>query len=219
MYFPLNGGFIGALGITDQMASIIQLPALYISLALYTYGYGKQLSALAHSRLLPSFMGWKLPNSKIPYISLLVGSVVGIVLLFFLTKVMNCGYYSPETYVWWNAAMMASYFTFMIVFASFIIFRRKYSNLRRSFTNPLGMYSAIYGIISFSLLFVGLMAFSGDEYRAFQYFVVFMVVCSIYYFSYAKWYQTFSEEEQNILFIVYLMKGNCFRSIRIFFLS
>lgn len=207
-YFPLNGGFITALGMNDQTASIIALPSLYIANALYIFGYGKQLSALAHSNLLPSFMGWTLPNSKIPYMSLIVGSVLGIFLLFILTHVMKQTYYSVETTAWFNAALLGSYFTFIISFISFIIFRVKYPNLKRSFFNPLGIIGAVIGILSFLLMSVGLVGFSADDHKSFQYFLSFIGICTIYYFVYAKRHQRFSKEEQSVMFIVYLIKGN-----------
>jgi ethanolamine permease len=208
-YLPLNSGFSNALGISDHMATIISLPALYISNAIYIFGYGKQMSALAHSKLLPSMLGWTLPHSKIPYVSLIVGSLFGMVVLVILVKGYGYTYFSSAINNCFNSALMGSYFTFMVMFVSFIIFRRKYPNLKRGYTNPLGLYGAIYGIISLSFMFAALIGWSNDDYGAVKYFACFIGICSVYYFGYAKYRQIYSEEEQNILFVVYLIKGTC----------
>lgn len=206
-YLPLNTGFMNALGIDDRMATILSLPALFISVAIYIFGYGKQICALSHSRLLPSFLGWTLPRSKIPYMSLITGSLIGLFLLLLLVKALDLSYDSSVMNDSFNAALMGSYFNFMVMFVSYIIFRIKYINLKRHFRNPLGIYGAIYGMISLTFIFIALMGFTSDTFGGFIYFLCFISICTIYYFTYARYRQVYSMEEQNVLFVVYLMKG------------
>jgi ethanolamine permease len=206
-YLPLNSGFRNAFHMDDHMATLISLPILFISNAIYIFGYGKQMKALAQSKLLPSFFGWTLPNTKIPFMSLIIGSLFGLLLMVILVKGFHFSYYSNTINDLFNAALLGSYFTFLITFISFIIFRRKFSSLSRGFRNPLGIYGAIYGIISLLFLWVSVIGFSDDRYDALIYVVCFLAICSIYYFSYAKYVQVYSEEEQNVLFVVYLIKG------------
>lgn len=205
--FPLNSGYMYSLNIPDKMATILSMPALYISNAIYIFGYGKQLCALSKSKLLPSFLCWTMKDSNIPYMALLTGSLIGFMSLVILIEACGMNYFSQPIDNLFNAALMGSYFTFMTMFISFIIFTIKFSNLKRTFRNPLGIFAAIYGMIGLSFMFSGLIGFTGDHFQAVQYFAVFIGICSVYYFCYARYRQIFSDEEQSILFVIYLMKG------------
>eukprot|EP01040_Poterioochromonas_malhamensis_P003121 gene3121-3322_t len=205
---PLSSGFSNAFGINDQMASLLSYPGLYIANALFVYGYGKQLSALAKSRLLPSFFGWTLKGSNIPYMALLLGSIIGYAVLIILSQGLGYDYDSELTNELFNASLMGSYFTFEVMFASFLMFRFKYKNIARSYTSPLGIYGAIYGMLGFGFLFASAVVFANDDYRTFLFFIGFIVISSIYYFLYAKYTQIFSEDEQAVMFTVYLLKAN-----------
>ncbi len=210
---PLNSGFTNAFGISDQMATILSYPGLYISNALFIYGYGKQLSALANSRLFPACFGWTLTNSAIPYFALLVGSLFGYVILVILNKGYGCDYDSDAITYLFNAALMGSYFTYEVMFVSFIIFRYKYSTLTRSFTNPLGIYGAVGGMTGFGFLYASVIGFEDDHYLTFYLFIGFIVLASLYYYFFAHYRQTFSEEEQTVMFRIYLMKGKIFMKV------
>ncbi len=214
---PLSSGFSNAFGINDQMASLLSYPGLYIANALFVYGYGKQLSALAKSRLLPSFFGWTLKGSNIPYMALLLGSIIGYAILILLSEGLGKDYDSEFTNELFNASLMGSYFTFEVMFASFLMFRFKYKNIARSYTSPLGIYGAIYGMLGFGFLFASAVVFANDDYRTFLFFIGFIVISSIYYFLYAKYTQIFSEDEQAVMFTVYLLKGKeCCKSSFVF---
>lgn len=203
----MNSGFTNSFGISDQLATILSYPALYISNALFIYGYGKQLRALAKSRLLPSYFKLTLTDSAIPYVALIIGSIIGYIMLVVLTKGYGYTYDSHLINQLFNAAMLGSYFTFIIMCISFIIFRYKYSNLSRSFRSPVGIYGAIYGICGFCFLSTSIIGFTEDNYYTLYFFIGFISIISIYYYYYARYHQVFSEEEQSIMFIVYLMKG------------
>ena len=204
---PLNSGFSNAFGINDRMATLFSYFALYISNALFIYGYGKQLSALGKSKLLPTFFSWTVPHSKIPYMALIVGSLCGFIPLVIIVTACGYDYNSPIVNNLFNMAMIGTYSTFMIMFVSFIIFRTRYDTLPRSFTNPLGIYGAIYGMIGVSFLLVSIIGFSDDDYLAILYFSVFLGLITMYYFMYARYNQVFSDEEQSVLFVVYLLNG------------
>jgi ethanolamine permease len=203
---PLNSGFMNAFKISDREASILTLPLLYISNSLFIYGYGKQLRAMAKSKLLPSIFTRTIKDTNIPYVALIIGSIIGYVIMVIFHS-NGIGYTSPITWNFWNACLMGSYFTFMVMFFSYIIFNVKYSNLHRKFRSPLGLAGGIYGVIAFCFFYSGLIGFSNDNYVGIQYFLVFIGVVSVYYFTYARYRQCFSTEEQAILLVVYVMKG------------
>lgn len=204
---PLNSGFTNAFNISDQMATLLSYPGLYISNAIFIYGYGKQLCALGKSHLFPPILGRTLTDSNIPYVALVVGSLIGYTVLIVLTQEYGYNYDSDLTNELFNVALLGSYFTFEILLISFIIFRYKYNNLKRSFNNPLGIISAVYGMIGFGFLSSSLIGFSTYQYKPIIYFVVFIGICSLYYFLYGRHHQIFNEEEQSVMFLVYLLKG------------
>jgi ethanolamine permease len=204
---PLNSGFMNGFQINDQWATIFSLPGLCISQATYIFGYGKQLRALAKSKLFPTFLSWTFKDSYIPYMALLTGSLLGFVVLLVLIKGLGMNYDSQPIDNLFNAALMGSYFTFMIMFVSYLVFTFQYANLARNYRSPLGVYGAVVGMIGMSFMFSGLVGFTNDNFGGLIYFFVFIGICSVYYYFHARKRQMFSQEEQDVLFEVYLMSG------------
>jgi hypothetical protein len=91
------------------------------------------------------------------------------------------------------------------MFISFITFRRKFSSLPRFFTNPFGVIGAVVGMMILFLSFIGLAA---SFYWNFPYFMIYLLVLSLYYYFFEIKTQIFSEEEQSIMFAAYLIKGS-----------
>jgi hypothetical protein len=217
---PLNSGFINGFQINDQWATIFSLPGLCISQATYIFGYGKQLRALAKSKLFPTFLSWTFKDSCIPYMALLTGSLLGFVILLVLIKGLGMNYNSQPIDNLFNAALMGSYFTFMIMFVSYLVFTFQYANLTRNYKSPLGVYGAVVGMIGMSFMFSGLIGFNNDNFGGLIYFFIFIGVCSLYYYFHARKRQMFSQEEQDVLFEVYLMNGKrvmCYFTVVSFF--
>jgi ethanolamine permease len=204
---PLNSGFTNTFPtVTERTATVFAYFPLLASVSIYTFGFAKQLKALGSSKLLPPFFAWTIQGTKIPYMSLLIGSALSYVLL------MIC-YFRNETYALsglpdgiYLTGFMCTYFAFIIVLISFIIFRLKYYNLTREFTSPLGIGGAIYAMCGFLLLLYTLIRYAVGKYLFAKIFFWFSGIITVYYFFYARHRQTFSEEEQKVLFVVYLMQ-------------
>lgn len=211
IHLPLNTGFSNALGLNDQYATLFSYLALYISNALFIFGYSKQLKSLGKSKLISTIFTWTLSSkdhySEVPYISLLVGSAIGYLLLLILIIGLNMNYDSYLINQLFYSSMIGSYCTFFIMFFSYIIFTYKYNNLKRSFHNPFGIISAVLGIIGLTFMSVGLIGFMDEEHISMVYFIGFVFVISIYYYFYARYHQIFSDEEQKVMFVVYVVKG------------
>jgi hypothetical protein len=231
----LNQGFMKAFGISDRLATILSLPALYGTTALFIYGYCKQLKSLSRSKLIPTPFSWTLPNSNIPYFNLLVVTTFNYALLIMIhTALSSADSNTGNIYLLYSflvsycfamllfflflgsfssfiaaltifyISFLGTFCTYFIMFISFITFRRNFSSLPRCFTNPFGIIGAISGMIVLFLSFIG---FAASFYWNLPYFLIYILVLSLYYYLYARKTQTFSEEEQSILFAAYLIKG------------
>jgi ethanolamine permease len=206
--FALNSGFRNGLGITDRMATIFSYVLLFVSTSIFVYGFGKQLRALGNSKLLPSFFAKSfLPNSTVPTHALLIGCCFGFIILLIAFFMHQTDSYSPMMVNLYSAGLMGTYSIYIIIFFSFIVFRKKYPNLERKFTNPLGILSAVYGMVIAFIMLMIVMIFASVRFEGLKTFVIFTALMSLYYYFHARYRQSFSEEEQKVLFVVYLMKG------------
>ena len=162
---------------------------------------------MAKSKLLPSAFTWTIKGTHIPYFALILGSVAGFTVMLIFDLGFDIGYSSQVAINTFNAALMGSYFTFMVMFISYIIFSIKYPTLNRRFRSPFGLIGGIIGVIAFCFFYAGLIGYSYDEYGGVKYFSVFVAIATVYYFAYARYHECFSTDEQNILLVVYVIKG------------
>jgi ethanolamine permease len=212
LYFSkssLNSGFKNSFHINDRMATVFAYFPLLAAVSIYVFGFAKQMKALGQSRLLPSCFGWTMKDSNVPYVSLIVGCSVGyglLLLAYFLGEVYTGDSLPFALYI---TAYIGTYTTFILVLISFIIFRVKYYNLKREFVNPLGITGAVYGICGMLILLYILFRYSSKEYTDVIIYCCFIGIVSIFYLVYSRTRQTFSEEEQKIMFVVYLMQCKC----------
>jgi ethanolamine permease len=206
----LNSGFSNGFGISDQAATIFSYPLLFISSSVYIYGFSKQLKALGNSHLLPAHLGKTLPNTKVPYFAVLLGCFFSFFILLISYFINQDDTYSPMMYNIYAAAIMGTYFVYLMTFISFIVFQKKYPTLERKFRNPWGTPSAVYGILILIVLLVIVVGYSSAQFDGLKIFVCFTGIMSLYYFCYARYQQTFSEEEQKVLFVVYLINGEIY---------
>ena len=80
--------------------------------------------------------------------------------------------------------------------------------MTRSFTNPLGDYAAIYGIINFVSAGIGVIFYSSMNPLFLVVLGGYLVVASIFFWVYLVHNQKFSEEEKQIMFKAYLINAN-----------
>jgi ethanolamine permease len=206
---PLNSGFVNTFKITDQMATVFAFVPYMATVSIYVFGFAKQMKALGASKLLPPIFSRTLGESNVPHVSLLVGCAFGYGLLliaYFRGEIYTTSSLPVAVYI---AAYIGTYLTYILVLISFIIFRVKYWNLKREFTSPLGIAGAVYGICGMLVLAYILIRYSSKSFTDVKIFACFVGIISVYYFLYARYKQTFSEEEQKVMFVVYLMQCKC----------
>jgi amino acid transporter len=164
------------------------------------------MKALGNSKLLPAAFGWTLEGTKVPYVSLLVGCAVSFGLC--MICYFRVEYYplSPLPSVLYLCGFICTYSSFIIVMGSFIVFRIKYYNLKREFTSPFGIAGAVYAMFGFILLLYILFKYTVGQYTYLKIYAALTGIAILYYYFFARNWQTFSEEEQKIMFVVYLMR-------------
>ena len=197
---PLSDGYSRAFNISKRAASLLALPGVYATAFGFMFLYGRQMSSMAKSGLFPVALKQTFGPSKTPYVALLSGSAIGYCILIIL-------YFSYRRLLssLFNICILGSFFVYLHSFASFIVFRYKFSQLERNFTNPLGVCSAVWGMFVFVVSFIGVAAFQNDNQEAIVIFVVLLCVCSVYYYVVACKRQYFSSEEQSIMFVTYVI--------------
>lgn len=167
------------------------------------YCSGKQIHALTKSGLMPTFLDKTVPVVGTPCLCFLLSGLVGMLLSIYT-------YYNTEILSSIQSlSLLTVFITFIVTFIAYIVFRRKFSSMQRSFVNPLGDFAAIFGIVNFMLASIGLIFYS--ERGQPVYLIVlalYLVVATIFFWTYLVKNQKFSEEEKKLMFKAYLINAN-----------
>eukprot|EP01031_Cornospumella_fuschlensis_P028969 gene28969-34960_t len=167
----------------------------------------RQVSSMANSGLLPRCLRAPLqPLVPAPLLSCLIPWATVFVVMICL---------SLDAFRWpdnsFYVSVVASYLLHLFVCSSYLVFKRKYTGLDKPFINPLGIYAAIYAIFVFSLGLIFVLAGGKGGERVLRGLVfsggVFFVGM-VYYMYSARANQCFSEEEQKVLFVAYVINAN-----------
>lgn len=207
---PLTHGLQHTFQISEEAATLLNIPSLLATNLGFLYCYGKQAASISKSGLLPSLFQYEIPKMESPIIALLIGSLFS-----FMLNII--AYYSDElTINLTDITSLASYFIYLSAFYSYYLFKTKYSTLNRSFVSPLGNVGALIGTVIFLASIVSVVGFQGSNRIPIICCVGFFVVISVYYFAFMAKKVQFSEEEKDQMFKAYLINGKFyFRSYEI----
>ena len=206
--FPVVHGFVCAFKMSYHNATWLSLPSIFGSLFGFMFASGRQMTAMAHSGLLPAVIQGKDDSKFNSNRALLLAAAIVICISLWMDYVESDDV--NDIYYW---AWLGSYFVYMFTFISFIEMRSKFSILQRHFVNPLGICSAVVGMCIFSINFISVVGFQGQHSGVMNRvhpilgFGVCAIIALIWYFVYAKYNQCFSAEEQKIMFSAYIIKG------------
>jgi amino acid transporter len=196
---PLDNGFTRILSLTSEMALILSIPATFATGFGFIYGYGRVILSMARSDLFPSILSHTYGKFKTPYMAILAGSFLAHVLVIVV-------HFVPEIEVYlFNVTVLAAFTAYNSQFVGFLLLRSRFPDQERLFTSPLGIFGALYGMTVFTLATISVIGFQNDGSTAFIIFIMIIVICSIYYFAYAKKRQGFSEEEK-FIFVLQIVK-------------
>eukprot|EP01031_Cornospumella_fuschlensis_P051573 gene51573-63059_t len=106
---------------------------------------------------------------------------------------------------------MCSYVVHLCTLRSYLTFRAKYSSLERAFVLPRGPLVALLGMLVFSLSIVSFLRNPVFLLRTIGLFLLLLVALTGHYVLAVKTRQGFSEDEQRIMFVAYVINSNAAR--------
>jgi amino acid transporter len=113
--------------------------------------------------------------------------------------------------------MMIVYSTLIVgvfIMLAYLQFRKKFDCLETTFRSPLQSYGAVYGGGIFCVAISYTIAKQRNDVNSIIGIVVYLVALSMYYFYAARRSQCFSEEEQKVMFVAYVINANIKSKLR-----
>lgn len=199
---PFHYAYAARLGITTQVAKALSVPALFASSSTFIYVYGKQLRSMSESGLFPLVLKHTYGPEKIPYVALTLGALLCLA-LFSLAEYLQ----EVVLFVFIVCASSAAVFVDVVLLLGFLRFRRNHASLPRQFRSPLGLFGAGYGIVILLLIFATSIGLYADAYLTVIILFFYLGGMSVYYHYQVKPTQSFSDEEQKVMFIAYVING------------
>eukprot|EP01038_Epipyxis_sp_PR26KG_P001928 gene1928-2727_t len=168
------------------------------------FAYGQQISSMSRSGLFPKLLGKSYGQQNTPYAALITGSIISYFIM------LACHLTDNADFIFqiFSICIIGSFAVYISLLVCYIIFKTKFSSLQRKYTSPFGIYSAVYGIIVFSIALVAAAFFQDDGYSGFTIFSGIIVVVTLYYIFVARTTQYFSDEEKAVMLIGYVIKSN-----------
>lgn len=203
---PFNSTFMLVFKISTQTATILTLPATYATAFGFIWCYGKLISAMATSKLLPPILSQATETSETPYIALIGGSCLS----YALCVLVYC-FPTIDDYLF-SVCITCAFMSYTGQCIGYISLKLNYRNIKSSnFHSPCGIPGALYSMCVWILGIIAIAGFQGHNGAEICSFLVICCGLSLYYFSYAKKRQTFSAQENRILLVAHVTKFNAKR--------
>ena len=200
---PFNAGFELMFDLTAeqtlQYATILSIPATFATAFGFIMMYGKIMTAMANSKLMPLFLKAHYSKTGAPYMSLIVGSVLsyGVCLVSY--------WYKDLTIYIFNICILAGFCSYSLQCICYILIKTKYSNIERHFVSPFGLIGGVVSLCVWVLGIISVACFQNDDQKALIAVCVLFGSFTVWYFIYAKYQQSFSDEEKEIFFRLYVI--------------
>ncbi len=201
--FPMHFGFEEMFGLSNQAANLMMAPTLFSSVMGFMFASGRQMYSMSKSGLLPACLSRTHGDRKVPVVAMTTSAAIGIIVLLPVWGL------NPNADDLYELCMIGACCVYVSMFWCFIVFKLRYGAMDRTFTNPLGIVSAIYGIIYFGLV-LGTLLFSQLDFNALLAFVPYMILAVVYYFKVVEARQFFSKDEQQKFMKAYILNGKLF---------
>ena len=97
-----------------------------------------------------------------------------------------------------NICMLSGFIAYISQLSGYIIFKYQFPNQQRDFKSPFGVIGAVYGIVTFGLGAISIIAFQTDTQIALVTMIILCVLYSAVYHLYSRHHQFFSQDEKFI---------------------
>eukprot|EP00601_Ochromonadales_sp_CCMP2298_P009667 CAMPEP_0173263082 /NCGR_PEP_ID=MMETSP1142-20121109/27151_1 /TAXON_ID=483371 /ORGANISM="non described non described, Strain CCMP2298" /LENGTH=453 /DNA_ID=CAMNT_0014198329 /DNA_START=11 /DNA_END=1370 /DNA_ORIENTATION=+ len=200
---PMSYGLANILNIPRAAATIFSLFAVFSVGLTHMFAYSRQMMALARSRLCWVHLKNNLGISDAPAVAILGGSALSYGL-----NLMVWGGYQNEVHILLRISRLYNLINYLVIFASFLVFKISFSSMQRKFTNPIGYLSVAYGTSIVLLALLGILVWDEQHNMSKLVCAASLGVMLLYYYFVASKVQTYSKEEQHLLLKLYVIKGN-----------
>lgn len=199
---PLYYAYQEHLHMTSQLAKALSVPALFVSSSAWMYIVGKQLRSMAESGLFPTLLEYSYGSNKVPYVALFVCAAL-------CCAVCSAAHYWVKDFlvVFEATGFLGTLFVEFCLLLGYCVFRAKYDGLPRQFASPVGVYGAVYGMPVLLLVMLALVAFNKLGWIPLAFLGIYFTVFTVHYMYHVKHQQRFSDEEQRIMFVAYVING------------
>jgi hypothetical protein len=199
--FPVHFGYEDLFQVSENIASFMIAPTKFASASGLLFAAGRQMHSMSKSGLLPQCLSITYGSNQVPIAAMVTTSVIGLIVLFILWLTDPRG---DEIY---ELSILGACVVYMSMFWCYLLFKVHYSSMDRTFTNPLGIASAIYGILYFAVVVASLL-FLQLDFVALIAFVPLMILSVVYYYKVVESRQFFSKEEQQKFMKAYILNAN-----------
>jgi amino acid transporter len=205
--YPLAHGFQNIFHFSNRSDSVwMCFMGLFAPCLTFLYCFGRQVTCMAGSGLLPAVLKKHIPIVHTPYMALIAVTVVTFlmnILLFFDDEkrlrdafVLICA--------------LSSFIVFITFFIAYIQFKMTHSSLTRVYTSPFGVVGGYVGIFIFLTGVVASVGFQGSDWLPGVFIGSASLLIIVYFVLFLRGNKEFSEEEKDALFKAYLVNGEWF---------
>ena len=198
--FPLHFGFEQLFNTDHHVAHFLMGLTILSSAFGFMFAASRQMYSMAKSGLLPAFLGKSFGKHKTPLTSMIFVAILGFVVLLPVWGI------NPGADDLYEVCFVGACFVYLGLFWCYLIFRFRFESLERTFVNPFGIWSAIYGIIYFSAVVLSLL-FAQLDFNALIAITPYTIIAVIYYFKVVESRQFFSKDEQAKFMKAYILNG------------
>jgi L-asparagine transporter-like permease len=200
--YPLSYGYTRIFQIPFHFAHFLSIPLFLASTVSTMYSIGRMIKCMAESGYLPKFLTHSRGDNQTPYIALAIGFLG--VFVFTLIYYFTMNHYPVIFLALCGFGAFGLYLQYIMIFVTYLYYIQVYTSIPRYLKYTGGVYPAYMGIVVFSILFVSLIILNGPI--VFVSFLGFLLVFMIMYIKMIAKQLTYSEHEEKVFFIAYVIK-------------
>ncbi len=200
--FPMHYGMEDMFSLSNAMANLLMAPTVYSSAMGFMFAAGRQMYNMSKSGLLPQCLSITYGSNKTPIAALITVTGMGIVAM------LPVWGFDPAADDLYELSMIGACCVYLSMFWCFIVFKVRYSSMDRTFVNPLGIASAIYGMVYYAMVLCTVF-FGQLDFNSLIAFVPYIGLSIVYYYRVVEARQFFSKDEQAKFMKAYILNGKC----------